>query len=85
MEVIILLASVKSISILVVSRKEVDIEDELKDFPTISLDHEQVNLKEDMRKLIEEEFKDTKKWGYRFQSMKHEIIESLILGSGRNM
>ncbi|KAF8539493.1 hypothetical protein BDD12DRAFT_924175 [Trichophaea hybrida] len=51
------LKSTSSISILVLSRKEVDIEDELKDFPTISLDDEQINLKEDMRKLIIEEFR----------------------------
>jgi hypothetical protein len=85
LDLVIMLASGNSTNILVVSRKVVDIEDELKDFPTISLEHEQVNLKEDMRKLITEEFKDTKKWGHRFQIMKDEITESLILGSGRNM
>lgn len=72
-------------SVLVLSRKEVDIEDELQNFPTLSLESEQVNLKEDMRKLINEEFKDTRKWGPRFQTMKDEIEESLILGSGKNM
>jgi hypothetical protein len=71
--------------ILISSRKEVDIEDELKDFPTISLDDEQINLKEDMRKLINEEFENKKKWTRRFQVMKDEIMESLILGSGKNM
>ena len=85
LDIVILLASDNSTSILVVSRKEADIEDELRNFPTISLENEQVNLKEDMRKLIEEEFKDTKKWGHRFQIMKDEITKSLILGSGRNM
>jgi hypothetical protein len=72
-------------SILITSRKEVDIEDELIHFPTISLDHEHVNLKEDMQKLIHEEFLDTKKWGRRFQTLKDEITTSLILGSGKNM
>jgi len=72
-------------SILITSRKEVDIEDELKHFPTISLDHEHVSLKQDMQKLIHEEFLDTKKWGRRFQTLKQEITTSLILGSGRNM
>jgi hypothetical protein len=72
-------------SILVLSRKEVDIEDELQNFPTLSLESEQVNLKNDMRKLINEEFNDTRKWGPRFQTMKDEIEESLILGSGKNM
>lgn len=85
LDIVTLLASGNRTSILVVSRKEVDIEDELKNFPTISLEHEKVNLKEDMRKLIKEEFKDTKKWGHRFQIMKDEITERLILESGRNM
>jgi len=72
-------------SILVLSRKEVDIEDELQAFPTISLEDEQINLKEDMQKLINEEFENTKKWAPRFQTMEDEITESLILGSGKNM
>jgi hypothetical protein len=72
-------------SILVMSRKEIDIEDELGTFPTLSLEDEQVNLKEDMQKHIEQEFKDTKKWGQSFQALQEEIIESLILGSGKNM
>ncbi|KAF8246567.1 hypothetical protein K440DRAFT_662004 [Wilcoxina mikolae CBS 423.85] len=71
--------------ILVMSRREVDIEDELGVFPTLSLKEEKVNLKEDMRKHIEEEFKDTKKWGHTFQTMQEEITESLIRGSGMNM
>ncbi|KAF8249154.1 hypothetical protein K440DRAFT_660414 [Wilcoxina mikolae CBS 423.85] len=72
-------------SILVLSRKEVDIEDGLQSFPTLSLEREQINLKNDMRKLINKEFEDTRKWGHRFQTMKEEIEESLILGSGKNM
>jgi len=72
-------------SILVMSRKEIDIEDELGTFPTLPLEDEQVNLRKDMHKHIEQEFKDTKKWGQSFQALQEEIIESLILGSGKNM
>lgn len=78
------LASGDNTSILVVSRREVDIEEKLNGFSTISLEHEQINLKDDMRKVINKEFEDMEKWG-RFQALKDEIAESLILGSGKNM
>ncbi|KAA8895957.1 hypothetical protein FN846DRAFT_967255 [Sphaerosporella brunnea] len=79
------LSSCQHISIAVLSRKEVDIADEFRDFPVVPLQDEGVNLKDDMRKLIEDEFKDTRKWGAHFQSMRDEITEALILGSGVNM
>jgi hypothetical protein len=79
------LSHLSNTGILVISRKEIDIEDELGTFLTLSLEDEQVNLKEDMKKHIEQEFKDTKKWGQSFQALQEEIIESLILGSGKNM
>jgi hypothetical protein len=85
LDFIITLASSDNFSILVFSRKEVDIVDRLDGFPTISLEQEQINLKEDMRKIINKEFEDSRKWGHRFQTMKEEISESLILGSGMNM
>jgi hypothetical protein len=79
------LSSCQRISIVIISRKEVDIEDEFRDFPVVSLQDEGINLKNDMRKLIEDDFKNTRKWGRHFQEMKGEITESLILGSGVNM
>ncbi|KAF8248636.1 hypothetical protein K440DRAFT_642057 [Wilcoxina mikolae CBS 423.85] len=86
LEFVVLLASgnLKNASILIISRLEVDIQDKLKGFPTISLENEQVNLKDDMRKVINKEFEDMEKWG-RFQTLKDEIAECLILGSGKNM
>ena len=72
-------------SILVISRNELDIRLELKEFPTISLQDENQNLKRDMELVIEKEFMDTKKWGPRFQSMRDEIKSKLIVGSGMNM
>jgi hypothetical protein len=81
---VIALASGDNASILVVSRREVDIEEKLNGFSTISLEHEQINLKDDMRKVINKELEDMEKWG-RFQALKDEIAESLILGSGKNM
>jgi hypothetical protein len=81
---VIALASGDNVSILVVSRREVDIEEKLNGFSTISLEHEQINLKDDMRKVINKELEDLEKWG-RFQALKDEIAESLILGSGKNM
>ena len=85
LDFIVKLSSSGAISITALSRKEVDIEDELRRFATISLLDEGINFKEDMRKLIEDEFKDTRKWDCRFQDMKQEITEELILGSGINM
>jgi hypothetical protein len=81
---VIALASSDNASILVVSRREVDIEEKLKSFSTISLEQEQINLKEDMHKVIQKEFEDMEKWGH-FLSLKDEITKSLILGSGMNM
>ncbi|KAF8537799.1 hypothetical protein BDD12DRAFT_981933, partial [Trichophaea hybrida] len=74
-------------SVLAISRKEVDIEDEFasEHFPTISLEDERINLKDDMHYVIREEFQDTRRWGRTFQMMQDEITESLILGSGKNM
>jgi hypothetical protein len=71
--------------ILVLSRPEADIEDELQSFPTVSLEKEEINLREDMQVFIEKEFEDKKKWGTDFQELRNEIIEALILGSGKNM
>lgn len=43
-------------SILVLSRPEEDIKKELNSFPTVSLEKEEVNLREDMKLFIEKEF-----------------------------
>jgi hypothetical protein len=74
----------RSARILVFSRQEKDIENALKDFPFISLRNEKVNLKKDMRIMIEKEFSDKMKWDGIFQSLKSEITEQLLLRSGVN-
>ncbi|KAF8544144.1 hypothetical protein BDD12DRAFT_906719 [Trichophaea hybrida] len=81
---VIALVSCDNASILIVSRREVDIEEKLKGFSTISLEYEQKDLKADMRKVINKELEDMEKWG-RFQALLDEIRENLILGSGKNM
>lgn len=54
-------------------------------FPTLSLEKEQINLNKDMVLHIEKEFENKKKWGTQFQTLREEIIKSLIRGSGKNM
>ena len=73
----------EDIKVLTTSRKESDIEDELKIYPTICL--EEAGFKEEKRRFITYEFKKTRKWRTRFRNMKDEFIKSLILGSGINM
>jgi hypothetical protein len=85
LEFISSIQSIGNARIIVFSRPEVDIKNEMGSFPTLSLEEEQINLKEDMELHIEKEFEDKKKWGTRFQTLREEIIELLIRGSGRNM
>jgi hypothetical protein len=58
-------------SVLVLSRPEEDIKEELNSFPTVSLQKEEVNLREDMKRFIEEEFQNTRRWGMGYSFPKY--------------
>lgn len=73
------------INVLVISRYEQDILDYLEDFPAIDLKREVFNLTIDMRKHVEEEFQNKKRWGRVRKDMQAEISASLLEGSENNM
>jgi hypothetical protein len=83
LDFVIQLASQENINIIVISRKEEDIYDRLKHFPTISFNDVRDSLEEDMKKVIHKEFANGQKWA-RFATMKDDVTASLIEGSGIN-
>lgn len=83
LDFVIQLASQENINIIVISRKEEDIYDRLKHFPTISFNDVRDSLEEDMKRVIHKEFANGQKWA-RFVTMKDDVTASLIKGSGIN-